>query len=255
MAAMKRPWLPAALLLLLAGCRLAPGSSPTPMPSAPPSASATEVAVEPSPTRGEGEAPDDCGFPPGAALEFSGRSTYAELGVGDAKGAASDPMSDEPADFYVTRDSYDQGDLHGRLVCALFIGEFEGFNEITVHPDDWDNTPAPKPGQPANGLSETAAVEAALASLAEPDEWTLVDGFNRDGPIGDYYPDWQKQDWGREISADRWVWIVDAYREDRGVTIFIDYVDGAILGTVEYQLDECDTRSSEYAGTDVCGDL
>lgn len=254
---MKPPWLPTALLILLAGCQLAPRSAPTSMPSAPPSASKPEVTSEPSPSPSPagGGAPDDCGFPPGAALEFSGRSTYAELRVGDAKGAASDPMSDEPADFYITRDSYNQGSLHGRLVCAIFVDENAGFIEITVHPDDWDNTPEPKPGQPTSGLSQADAEAVALASLPEPAEWTLEGYGSGAGPIGDLDPEWRERDWGREMSADHWVWIVSAYRDDRSATIIVDYVDGTVLLIIESEMDECDARSSEYAGTDVCGDL
>ena len=133
----------------LAGCRLAgalPSELPSPSevasPSNVPSPSASAVAGGP-------EAPERCGFPPGTPLEFAGRSTYAELRVGDAKGDSGDPMSDEPADIYITRDTFNQGELHGRLVCAIFVGANEGFVEITIHPDDWGRyTPEPEPGEP-----------------------------------------------------------------------------------------------------------
>ena len=42
---------------------------------------------------------------------------------------------DDPADIYITRDAFDQGEHHGRLVCAVFVND-PGFVEITVHPED-----------------------------------------------------------------------------------------------------------------------
>ncbi len=44
-------------------------------------------------------------------------------------------MSDDAADIYITRDAFDQGENHGRLVCAVFV-DHPGFVEITVHPAD-----------------------------------------------------------------------------------------------------------------------
>jgi hypothetical protein len=238
----------------LAGCRLA-GSAPTSVASVAPSASELpgEVAGEPPTSPPGPEAPAECGFLPGAALEFAGRSTYAALGVGDAAGASSDPMSDDPADIYITRDTYNQGQLHGRLVCAIFVGANQWFVEITVHPQDWGRfTPVPEPGEPTNGLSETEAAEAARAGLPEPHEWAIQ--IWDAGPIGDFYPEWKEHDWGRGISADHWVWTAEAVRGDRGVSLFIDYVDGTVLGTIEFILDECDPRSPEYESSD-CPDL
>jgi hypothetical protein len=78
------------------------------------------------------EAPEACGFPDGAALSYAGRSTTAALNVQEVVG---DPLSDDPADIYITRDGFDQGDLHGRLVCAIFVDQ-PGFVEVTVHPAD-----------------------------------------------------------------------------------------------------------------------
>src|SRR5918992_4560955 len=168
-AGMKRLSVLAALSVLLVGCRLAPGSS-VPHSAA---ASGVEVAVAPSPSTSGQEAPEACGFPPGAALEFAGRSTYAELRVGDAKGDRVDPMSDDPADIYVTRDTFNQGEVHGRLVCAIFVDQPD-FVEVTVHPEDWGKfTPAPEPGSPANGLSSEQAIEVARAALPEGDEWYI----------------------------------------------------------------------------------
>ena len=79
---------------------------------------------------GEQVAPNSC-FPEGTPLSYAGRSTTAALGVQEVVG---DPMSFEPADIYITRDKFDQGDLHGRLVCAIFLEV--NFVEITVHPAD-----------------------------------------------------------------------------------------------------------------------
>lgn len=65
-------------------------------------------------------------------IAFGGRSTTAALDVQQVMG---DPMSDDPADIYITRDKFDEGDLHGRLVCAIYVNQ-QGFVEITVHPAD-----------------------------------------------------------------------------------------------------------------------
>ena len=46
-----------------------------------------------------------------------------------------DPLSHDPADIYITRDKFDQGDLHGRFVCAVFVDQ-PAFVDITVHPAD-----------------------------------------------------------------------------------------------------------------------
>ncbi|MDQ3149181.1 MAG: hypothetical protein M3Q38_04560, partial [Chloroflexota bacterium] len=63
---------------------------------------------------------------------YAGRSTTAALNVEEVVG---DPLSDDPADIYITRDKFDQGDLHGRLVCTTYVDQ-GGFIEITVHPAD-----------------------------------------------------------------------------------------------------------------------
>ena len=78
------------------------------------------------------EAPERCGFAEGTLLSYAGRATTAGLDVQEVVG---DPMSDDPADIYVTRDTFDQGSLHGRLVCAIFVNAPD-FVEITVHPED-----------------------------------------------------------------------------------------------------------------------
>src|SRR5688500_10030563 len=101
MRGMKRGLLLLAVIVGLAGCRLV-GAPPSELASPTAVASPTEVASPSGSAVAQGpEAPEDCGFPAGTALEFAGRSTYAELRVGDAKGSITDPMSDDPADIYI----------------------------------------------------------------------------------------------------------------------------------------------------------
>ena len=87
------------------------------------------------------EAPEACGFGEGTPLSYAGRATTAELDVQEVVG---DPMADEPADIYITRDAFDQGELHGRLVCAIFVDD-PAFVEITIHPDDGGRFTEPDP--------------------------------------------------------------------------------------------------------------
>ena len=261
---MKRGLLLLAATVGLAGCRLA-GAPPSEL------ASPTEVALPTAMASPSGvaspsgsaaaevlEAPEDCQFPAGVALEFAGRSTYAELHVGDAKGDSVDPMSDEPADIYITRDPITRegsGPL-GRFVCAIFVGANQGFVEITMHPEDWDRySPVPKPGEPANGLSADEAIEAVRAGLPDGDEWH-VDLYGA-GPIGDFLsPDDRDSDWVRELSADQWVWAFSVQRGTQGMSMFIDYVDGTVVGKVEYTLDECGRYPADpQYGTEPCPDL
>src|SRR5919106_3689894 len=130
--------------LAIAGCRSA-GAAPSQADS--PSASPAVEGVE---------APVACGFPEGTALSFAGRSTTAALDVQEVVG---DPMSEEVADIYITRDAFDQGELHGRLVCAVFV-DVAGFVEVTVHPDDGGRvsevptTPAASPTPLPSGVIE-----------------------------------------------------------------------------------------------------
>ena len=255
MIAMKRGLVALVAIVGLAGCRLAPGGPPTELAS-PNEGLSQPVAPPPSASAVAGgpEAPEQCGFPPGTALEFAGRSTYAELHVGDAKGEPVDPLSDDPADIYITRDTFNQGELHGRLVCAIFVGANEGFVEITIHPEDWGRyTPEPEPGQPANGLSYEEAEETARAALPEGD-WHIE--LQPAGPIGDYVPDLQDHDWGRELAADHWVWLVSAWGRNQAVVMVIDYVDGTVIGTEEFTLDDCGRYEGdpEY-GNERCPDL
>ncbi|MGQ0607366.1 MAG: hypothetical protein ACT4OQ_02710, partial [Chloroflexota bacterium] len=49
----------------------------------------------------EAEAPPECNFDDGTALIFSGRATTQAVGVTEVPG---DPMRNDPADIYITRD-------------------------------------------------------------------------------------------------------------------------------------------------------
>jgi hypothetical protein len=228
---------------LCAGCRLPPAdalasstspesTAPTTETSAPEtSGSSFAAATMPAGT----EAPAECGFPPGTALEFAGRSTTATLDVQEAVG---DPMSDDPADIYITRDMFDQGELHGRLVCAIFVND-PGFVEITVHPEDGGRfvppTPYPSSTPPAGGVTRAEAVHVALATLDDPDGWKVT--VRDPGPIGQVLPfvlDNGYYEWVKDLRPDRWVWVVGMIRGDEGIDVVIDYVDGTPLGTVEY---------------------
>jgi len=104
---------------------------------------------------GQLEAPPNSCFPEGTALSYAGRSTTAALGVQEVVG---DPMSFEPADIYITRDKFDQGELHGRLVCAIFVNP-PGFVEVTVHPADGgrfvaEHVPSERPTPLPSGMIE-----------------------------------------------------------------------------------------------------
>ena len=205
-----------ALIVMLAGCRALPAGDPS---------SLAEPAI--------GEAPESCGFPAGTALEYVGRSTTAALDVQEVVG---DPMSDDPADIYITRDKFDQGELSGRLVCAVFVND-PGFVEITVHPEDGGRvepvTPGPAATQPADGISEDEATDIARAELSQPDDWTLsaTEAGPLEGMMSGTYMD---QGWARDLPPDRWVWRVFFIRGDAGLDVIVDYLDGAVLGTAQY---------------------
>ncbi len=247
----------------LAGCRMAGGAPPTATPS-PTAGASPESVPSPSPSpsasaaAGMLEAPEQCGFPAGTALEFADRSSYAELRVGDAKGDSIDPMSDEPADIYITRDPITREGSRqlGRFVCAIFGGENEGFVEITMHPEDWDRySPVPLPGEPANGLTADEATAAAHAVLPNGDNWYVE--LAGSGPMGNFLsPDSWDERWEGEFTADRWVWAVSAWGDTQAVGLMLDYVDGTVVARSEVTLDQCGRHpsDSEY-GTEPCPDL
>jgi hypothetical protein len=139
-----------------------PSESLTPSTEATPSASASPPpTLEPTSEALPGaEAPEACGFPDDTALSFAGRSTTSALDVQEVVG---DPMSDDPADIYVTWDRIDWGNWGPvRLVCAIFV-EPAGFVEITVHPDDGGRaTPAPEPSLSVPSCEPAPSPNAAI---------------------------------------------------------------------------------------------
>jgi hypothetical protein len=181
-------------LMTAAPLATSPSSSVTPTSPAPaPTASATPTAT-PSWVAGQ-EAPEECGLPDGAVLSFAGRSTTAALGVQEVVG---DRMSDDPADIYITRDKYDQGELHGRLVCAIFPGEdgMGDFVEVTVHPEDggrFSLEPEPASTAPPDGISRDEAIGAAHALRPAADGWVVV--VVEAGPRGRVLPHADEADW------------------------------------------------------------
>ena len=226
------------VLLGTTGCRVpaagaSAGVSVEPLPS--------DRSAQPTPSETPGpppisaEAPAECGFPPGTALEYAGRSTTAALDVQEVVG---DPMSDDAADIYISRDKMEQGDLTGRLVCAIYV-DTPGFVEVTVHPDDGGRfvppTPYPSTTPPAGGLAEADAIEAARTQVERPDEWeaALVEA----GPIGKVLPYVHEDDtyaWARDLPSDRWVWRVFLVRGGEGVEVILDYLDGSLLGRAKF---------------------
>jgi hypothetical protein len=178
------------------------------------------------------EAPPECGFPDGTALSFAGRSTTDTLGVSEAPGTA---MSREPADIYITRDAFPQGDLRGRLVCAIYVNQ-GGFVEVTVHPDDGGLVapvePTPRPTPPPDGLAQDEAVSAATADAPAADGWELLGAMP--ATVAEVAPDPESDGWARDLAPDRWVWFVQFARDDLARDVFVDYFDGSVLGSVEY---------------------
>jgi hypothetical protein len=234
---MKRALIAASVVLVVAtGCRLLPaGASVAPSASPAEEAMSGPAAVSPSQATVLGEAPEACGFPAGTALEYAGRSTTAELDVREVVG---DPMSDDLADIYITRDTFPQGELNGRLVCAIFV-DTPGFVEVTVHPEDGGRFVPPTPDAsttpPPGGLSEDDAIGVARTHFEDHDDWELT--IIGPGPIGQVAPHVFESDyyeWAQDLAADRWVWRIHFLRADQAVEVFIDYLDGSVLGTVEY---------------------
>jgi hypothetical protein len=202
------------VLVVAAGCRALPAGAGPSVDAAP---------------RVREEAPAACGFAPGTALEFAGRSTTAELDVQEAVG---DSMSTLPADIYITRDAFEQGEHHGRLVCAIFVDQPD-FVEITVHPEDGGRVepvePTPRPTPPPDGIAEANAVEAATGEVPENEAWELWGAFPATIAELPLTPD--SAPWSVDLPADHWVWFVQYAREDVMLEVFVDYLDGSVLGT------------------------
>jgi hypothetical protein len=206
--------------------------SPTAPLSEPPAPTASPAPVSssfgPSPTAVGVEAPETCGFPAGTALEFAGRSTTAELDVQEVVG---DPMSDDPADIYITRDPLPYGEGAGRLVCAVYVGT--DFVEITMHPEDggrWEPTSSPEGTpvpSPSDGISQQDAVDVAMRAVEEDAAWEVI--TVRAGTIGELEPFWDDAEWPAGVTSQRWAWAVFLVSGDRGAHVTVDFVDGAVL--------------------------
>jgi hypothetical protein len=210
-----------AALFTLTGCRvLGPGGSSDVPASIPSSA----VGVE---------APEACGFPPGTPLEFAGRATTAGLNVQEVVG---DPMSDDPADIYITREAFDQGEHHGRLVCAVFVND-PGFVEVTVHPEDGGRfepvEPTPRPTPPPGGIAESDAVRFAEGEAPVREGWELLGVMP--GSVSEFRIGRESEPWTRDVPPDQWVWLVQFARDDVARDVFVDYLDGSVLGMSEYR--------------------
>ena len=66
------------------------------------------------------------------------------LGVSPGHAKQIDAIARRADDFPLLMEAFDQGELHGRLVCAIFVDM--DFVEITVHPlDVCDSPPCPFP--------------------------------------------------------------------------------------------------------------
>lgn len=181
------------------------------------------------------QAPEACGFPDGTALSYAGRSTTSALNVQEVVG---DPMSNDPADIYITRDAFDQGELRGRLVCAIFVNQPD-FVEVTVHPADggrFADGPEPSASAPPNetpdetpaGISREDAVDAALNALEDTAEWEVA--VAEAGPLGQVRPGWEDYEWGRGLAADVLVWRVFLTSGDLSAEVVMDFVDGSVYG-------------------------
>ncbi|HYI67195.1 MAG TPA: hypothetical protein VEW95_09745 [Candidatus Limnocylindrales bacterium] len=159
--------------------QVGPGPSESLAPSEPaPSATATQSpSTEPTSEALPGvEAPEACGFPDGTALSYAGRSTTSALDVQEVVG---DPMSDDPADIYVTWDRIDWGGWgRVRLVCAIFV-EPAGFVEVTVHPKDGGRATAPpEPSLPVPSCEPVPTPNQGLGD--EPYEVTVAELWEAD---------------------------------------------------------------------------
>jgi hypothetical protein len=232
---------------VLAGIAIGSMMLPRPLATSPSSSMAPSAAESSAPSRTASAAPaatpswlpgqaapEACGFPDGAALSFAGRSTTATLGVQEVVG---DPMSDDPADIYITRDRYDRGELRGRLVCAIYPGQDEAadFVEVTLHPADggrFSLAPEPSSTPPPDGLSRDEAISVAHALLPAADGWEVA--VAEAGPLGRVLQHFDGADWAVGLAADLWVWRVFLVSGGRGTDVVIDYVDGSVHGTIDY---------------------
>jgi hypothetical protein len=176
-------------------------------------------------------------FPEGAPLVVATRTTAAALEVEEVPG---DPLSHDLADVYVTRAEYDQGDLHGPLVCATFV-EQPGIVEITVAPETCDpetgrpSMPAPPSAVPAETprapapspmLSREEALAVSHVAAPGTEDWEVL--VATAGPIREVNPNWNLLDWSRHLPEQTRIWYVALASGDEGVMVFLDATDGTV---------------------------
>lgn len=183
-----------------------------------------DLAVLPTPA-------PECGFRVGTELQYAGRSTTSDLGLVRVE---DDPiMGVVPADIFITRDAMQQGELHGRLVCAVY-SQPAGFVEITVHPADVEPTPEPPPPvrRPGDGITAAEAVEIAREGFGPA--WEVR--VSESGPVSQVVLGRDGHDWARRLPDDLWVWRVFLVRGDAGADVIVDFVDGTVYGVMRYIL-------------------
>lgn len=217
----------ALVLVAVPACAGAPRSTEVADGSDAPSVDAVQA------TPVDAEAPQDCGFEPGTKLIFAGRSTTSQLQVQEVIG---DPMSNDPADIYITFDEVDSENGPAREVCAIYVTT-PGFVELTLAPVGWDPIngrppatatpePTPAPSMPDATVLPEEAVAAARAAVPEAADWEVngVQGLR----AGDDELH-AMEDWAADLDAGHPVWVVLLWNDDRGAMVYVDAVTGAVL--------------------------
>lgn len=221
--------------LLAAGATLALAACGAPA-SPVPSASSTTEASDATPGPIAELAPETCGFGEGARLIFAGRTTTAALQVQEVIG---DPMSNDPADIYITFDEFDNGAVRGRQVCAIYV-DHPGFVELTLAPEGWSPetgrppatpTPTPAPAResekPVVVASAEEAVEIARAEVPEAADWDVL--AVRSTRLGEYEMFADQLDWSRDLPLDLRIWTVSLGDGGRGILVVVNAETGEVL--------------------------
>lgn len=225
----RRRTLVALVALVLAGCAAA---GPRPAESVPAATRGESLAPV------DAEAPPECGFEPGTKLIYAGRSTTSLLQVQEVIG---DPMSNDPADIYITFDEIDFGDGGARQVCAIYVDP-PGFVELTLAPVGWDPetgrpspTPPPLPepeaSVPAAVVTQDEAVAAALAIAPQDVDWEVATA--RQVPLQELELFLDTQEWSQDLAPNHPLWFVFVVHGDRGLMVHIDAATGEVLHVVE----------------------
>lgn len=93
---------------------------------------------------------------------------------------------------------------------------------------------APQPSIIGGGLTEAEAVAAARVAAPQAVTWDLRAA--QSGPFGDVFPAMDEFDWSRDISPDRWVWLVSLGigepLDSQGSFVILDFADGTIYQVV-----------------------